>query len=202
MTKPRKIWRTPELSQVSMRDVFGPGPGPVPCDLSPLTIRVGDAQDFGPQPPSPSPTFDGPQPTGTLDLDGPQPFDLDFAGPLPGGAPAFGATVPGPATFAFSLGPFVPLGIQFGPIVHEEVRASGPQPQPSDVRLKQDIAQVGVTAHGLPLYIFRYRGQQGLYEGVMAQDVLKVRPDAVVVGADGFYLVDYAKLGIEFRRIN
>jgi hypothetical protein len=54
----------------------------------------------------------------------------------------------------------------------------------------------------MPLYTFRYRGQQGLYQGVIAQDVLKARPDAVVVGADGFYLVDYAKLGIEFRRIH
>jgi hypothetical protein len=71
----------------------------------------------------------------------------------------------------------------------------------SDVRLKEDIRQTGTTMHGLPLYAFSYRGQTGTYEGVMAQDVLAVRPDAVVVGDDGFYRVDYAKLGVAFRRL-
>jgi len=78
---------------------------------------------------------------------------------------------------------------------------SGP-PIPSDVRLKEDIRQIGTTVHDLPLYTFSYRGQVGIYEGVMAQDVLAVRPDAVVVGADGFYRVDYAKLGASFRRLH
>jgi hypothetical protein len=80
-------------------------------------------------------------------------------------------------------------------------RLSGPPVPASDVRLKEDIAVVGSTVHGLPLYAFRYRGQPGLYEGVMAQDVIEVRPDAVVIGSDGFYRVDYARLGIECRLI-
>ncbi len=77
----------------------------------------------------------------------------------------------------------------------------GPPVPVSDVRLKEDLKPVGTTVHGLPLYTFRYRGQQGIYEGVMAQDVIGVRPDAVLTGPDGFYRVDYAKLGIECRRI-
>jgi hypothetical protein len=68
--------------------------------------------------------------------------------------------------------------------------------------LKEDIRHVGTTAHDLPLYTFRYRGQAGIYEGVMAQDVLAVRPDAVTIGDDGFYRVDYTKLGIAFRRLH
>lgn len=72
----------------------------------------------------------------------------------------------------------------------------------SDVRLKEDIRRVGTTAHGLPLYHFRYRGQAGVYEGVMAQDVLGVMAEAVETGADGMMRVDYGKLGVPFRRLH
>ncbi len=74
--------------------------------------------------------------------------------------------------------------------------------KPSDLRLKTDIRQVGTAAHGLPLYTFRYLGETGLYEGVMAQDVLSVMPKAVSVGEDGYYRVDYELLGIPFRRLH
>ena len=72
----------------------------------------------------------------------------------------------------------------------------------SDVRLKTDIRRIGTAAHGLPLYTFRYIGEAGLYEGVMAQDVLGVMPAAVSVAEDGTYRVDYEMLGIPFRRLH
>jgi hypothetical protein len=72
----------------------------------------------------------------------------------------------------------------------------------SDIRLKQDIHQIGFTAHGLPYYSFRYIGKAGLYEGVMAQDVLGVMPEAVMLGSDGYMGVNYEKLGVPFRRIH
>ncbi len=72
----------------------------------------------------------------------------------------------------------------------------------SDVRLKTDIHRIGTGAHGLPLYSFRYIGEPGLYEGVMAQDVLGVMPEAVSVAEDGYYRVDYELLGIPFRRLH
>jgi len=83
-----------------------------------------------------------------------------------------------------------------------EKPSSPPEPPPetvSDSRLKTDIRQVGTTAHDLPLYTFRYIGEDGHYEGVMAQDVLKVMPEAVSVGEDGYYRVNQAMLGIELR---
>jgi len=73
---------------------------------------------------------------------------------------------------------------------------------PSDLRLKTDIQRIGTAAHGLPLYSFRYVGEAGLYEGVMAQDVLGVMPAAVSVAEDGYYRVDYELLGIPFRRLH
>jgi hypothetical protein len=72
----------------------------------------------------------------------------------------------------------------------------------SDARLKDHIVLMGSTAHGLPLYRFRYRGADEAYCGVMAQDVLEVMPEAVTVGADGFYRVNYAMLGIKMERLN
>lgn len=73
---------------------------------------------------------------------------------------------------------------------------------PSDVRLKTDIEQVGTTVYGLPLFHFRYKDGDGArFEGVMAQDVLKVMPEAVSVGENGFYRVHYRRLGIEMTRV-
>ena len=71
----------------------------------------------------------------------------------------------------------------------------------SDIRLKTNIHRVGTTVMSLPLYSFEYRGEHGTYIGVMAQDVLKVEPSAVSMGSDGFYRVDYQKLGIEMLRV-
>lgn len=65
----------------------------------------------------------------------------------------------------------------------------------SDIRLKCDVEALR-DGSSLPLYAFKYLDDDTEYVGVMAQDVLKVRPDAVSTGPDGFYRVNYAKLGI------
>ena len=66
----------------------------------------------------------------------------------------------------------------------------------SDIRLKKDIQQIGATDKGLPVYVFRYlwdRDDESPRVGVMAQDVLKVMPDAVSE-RDGYLMVDYARI--------
>ncbi len=72
--------------------------------------------------------------------------------------------------------------------------------QESDARLKTDIEQVGTTVYGLPLYHFRYKTGPERFEGVMAQDVREVMPDAVMKGEDGFYRVNYGQLGIRMTQ--
>tara|TARA_R110002049_G_scaffold42272_3_gene126202 strand:+ start:202 stop:987 length:786 start_codon:yes stop_codon:yes gene_type:complete len=69
--------------------------------------------------------------------------------------------------------------------------------QASDLRLKADIVRVGATANGLPLYEFRYLNDDTRYRGVMAQDVLRHTPEAVVTMDNGYMAVRYDLLGLE-----
>lgn len=87
-------------------------------------------------------------------------------------------------------------------IIAVAVADSGTTAAASDERIKTDIKEVGVTAHGLPLYQFSYVGLPGIFQGVMAQDVARTMPDAVVQTGYGFMAVDYDMLGIEMRRID
>lgn len=70
----------------------------------------------------------------------------------------------------------------------------------SDIRVKQNITQVGRLTNNLPLYSFKYKPQfqndfgHGFRIGVMAQDVEKVIPDAVSIHANGYKMVDYGKV--------
>jgi hypothetical protein len=66
----------------------------------------------------------------------------------------------------------------------------------SDERLKENIEPVGAELEGNPVYEYSYNGDPDTrHVGVMAQDVLKTRPDAVV--PMGKYLgVNYRKLGV------
>ena len=79
--------------------------------------------------------------------------------------------------------------------------AAAPVVGPSDRRLKTDIRKVGTTRLGLPLYQFRYHDLPEVYEGVMAQDVAIMHPGAIKTLPHGYMAVDYAKLGLQMRRV-
>ena len=76
-----------------------------------------------------------------------------------------------------------------------------PLPAPSDIRLKEDIQRVGTNHLGLGVYRYRYKGFEGVYEGVMAQEVEVMHPSAVKPLPMGFKAVDYDRLGLELRRV-
>jgi Chaperone of endosialidase len=61
---------------------------------------------------------------------------------------------------------------------------------PSDERIKDDIKKVGELFDGQPIYRFRYKGLPKVHVGLMAQDVERVRPDAVTE-YDGIKFVNY-----------
>jgi hypothetical protein len=69
----------------------------------------------------------------------------------------------------------------------------------SDITLKHDIAFIGQLDNGIGFYRFAYNGSDTAYVGVMAQDVQRVRPDAVTRGRDGTLRVFYDKLGVKFQ---
>jgi hypothetical protein len=68
----------------------------------------------------------------------------------------------------------------------------------SDRRLKTHVQHAGGTPEGLDLYSFRYIGEDREFRGVMAQELLadERTRGAVEAGADGYYRVDYARLGL------
>ena len=68
----------------------------------------------------------------------------------------------------------------------------------SDARLKEDVKLVGKSPMGINIYSFKYKQSAGTYEGVMAQEV----PWAREMTDTGFYMVDYSKVDVEFRRLN
>jgi hypothetical protein len=72
----------------------------------------------------------------------------------------------------------------------------------SDERLKTDIRPVGRTDDGLTLYEFGYLHRDGRYRGVMAQEVLANRPEAVTQGPGGILRVNYGMLGLEMVRVD
>lgn len=67
----------------------------------------------------------------------------------------------------------------------------------SDRRLKDDYGVVAKTDRGLNLHLFKYKWEDEsdpLRFGVMAQEVEKVKPEAVVKNREGIRFVDYSRL--------
>jgi len=70
--------------------------------------------------------------------------------------------------------------------------------QLSDIRLKTDIKLVGQSDSGINIYNFKYKGNNKLYQGVMAHQV----PEASAVDQYGYLRVDYSKIDVEFKELN
>jgi hypothetical protein len=69
----------------------------------------------------------------------------------------------------------------------------------SDIRVKHDIVLLGRLSNGLGLYRFAYNGSSKLYVGVIAQEALKIMPQAVARDREGYLVVDYSELGVPFQ---
>jgi hypothetical protein len=72
----------------------------------------------------------------------------------------------------------------------------------SDIRMKENIEQVGWLPNGLPVYTYEYKSEfkddpfagHGKHIGVMAQEVEKIMPEAVITRKDGYKMVNYGAL--------
>ena len=72
----------------------------------------------------------------------------------------------------------------------------------SDARLKEKIEKTGVSPSGIPIYEFNYIGSNNRYSGAMAQDLLEINPDAVMMDTSGYYKVNYNNIDVDMHQIN
>jgi hypothetical protein len=74
----------------------------------------------------------------------------------------------------------------------------------SDRVLKKDIIRVGASPSGIPTYNFKFIGDitRSVYYGVMAQDLQESHPDAVSKGQDGYLMVDYSLIDVDYQRVS
>lgn len=71
----------------------------------------------------------------------------------------------------------------------------------SDIRLKENINKVGISPNGLNIYQFNYLGDNKKYEGVMAQELVGTNFESALNNKNGYYMVDYSKLDVQFKMI-
>ena len=111
-----------------------------------------------------------------------------------GTTPEYGAPVMMPpkgdtsmANLQFGLG-ILGMGAQFAAL--------------SDVRVKENIEQIGVSPKGYKVYEWNYKvNKEDRFRGVIAQDVLKVNPMAVDVLENGYLGVFYDKIDVEMEAV-
>ena len=61
----------------------------------------------------------------------------------------------------------------------------------SDVRFKENIKKVGQLDNGLTVYVFNYKNDKTPRIGLLAQEVKKIKPEAVIEDKSGFLYVNY-----------
>ena len=71
----------------------------------------------------------------------------------------------------------------------------------SDRRLKENIKKIGESISGLGIYKFNYIGQVKQYIGAMADEVIKVIPEAVVPMSNGYLGVRYDLIDVQFKEV-
>ena len=70
----------------------------------------------------------------------------------------------------------------------------------SDIRLKENISEVGLSKLGYKIYEFNYKNDDTRYRGAMAQDVITKLPKAISL-QDGYLYVNYDMIDINMEAI-
>ena len=71
----------------------------------------------------------------------------------------------------------------------------------SDKTLKENIVKVGQSPSGFNIYEWNYLWSPERFRGVIAQEVQKIKPKAVLSNIFGHLMVDYSKLDVNMERI-
>jgi len=75
-------------------------------------------------------------------------------------------------------------------------------PVKSDINFKENIKLVGKSESGLNIYEFNYKDEDGLYEGVIANELIGTQfENSISYDADGYLIVDYYKIDVQFKKI-
>ena len=72
----------------------------------------------------------------------------------------------------------------------------------SDRRVKENIKKIGESISGIGIYKFNYIGQAKQYIGAMADDVIKLVPEAVGTMSNGYLGVNYNLIDVTFKEVN
>ena len=91
--------------------------------------------------------------------------------------------------------------LSIGSSIASGAGALGWTPLASDRRLKENIQKIGESISGLGIYKFNYIGKAKQYIGAMADEVIKVVPEAAVLRSDGFYGVNYNLIDVTFKEV-
>ncbi len=71
----------------------------------------------------------------------------------------------------------------------------------SDSRLKKNIKRIGRSIDGYNIYKFEYLDDDKEWIGVLAEEVFKKKPSAVVRHENGFLAVDYSQIDVAFKEV-
>jgi hypothetical protein len=80
--------------------------------------------------------------------------------------------------------------------------ASGIGAAKSDKKLKKNIEYKFNSPSGIPVYNFEYidaKHGSGIYQGVMSNEVPR---EAVIMHPDGYEMVNYSMLDVDFKKLN
>jgi len=87
-------------------------------------------------------------------------------------------------------------------IVESGKRPSGAYGGGSDIRIKENIIKINKSPSGLNIYEWNYKSApNSRYQGVMAQEVIKVFPEAVYAEEDGFLSVYYDMIDVDMKLV-
>ena len=106
----------------------------------------------------------------------------------------------GPLSFGSKVTPFTPAAGTFGTGIMSNPLGMGGGAGfiASDIKLKENVQEVGISPQGYKIYEFNYKGGDVRFRGAMAQDVLQKNPMAV--GIDQNHLtVDYKQIDVNME---
>lgn len=109
----------------------------------------------------------------------------------------------GPCSRTIYVGGKAPASFTYSPGSADLNILSFCNDQKSDIQYKENVHLVGVSNSGLNVYKFNYKNEEGLYQGVIAQELIGTTfENALSLNIDGLYEVDYNKIDVEFKKIN